>query len=440
MREFVDRLQQSGDLKTVRRSVDPRYELAAVTHAAQAAGEAALLFEEVAGSDLPVVTNLYGSHRRLCDLIGAPDDNFCSRWSALADGFETAPQEPITFAAEPADYSSLSFSALPQITWHEKDAAPYITAGIVIARHPETRVPNLSFHRAMHVSDTELRVRIGASHDLALYMEAAEAQGAALEVAILVGTAPEIFIAACASLPPEADELAVAAALRGAPIPMRPAATIDLQVPADTEVVIEGRILPGERRPEAPFGEFMGYYVPEGLNHVFEITGVTARPDPIWHGLLCGSPEDMRPLETAIAARIYRHLVKAQIPGVLDVSTRPQLLNTVVRIDKQSDDHPRQVMEAAWDAHLDYSKACIVVDQDVDIHDMDRVWWSFLTRGRVDQRTHIVDDRAGFYRDPHGDHRGRIGIDATMPLDRRAEFDLKRVPGADQIDLRDYLD
>ena len=326
------------------------------------------------------------------------------------------------------------------ITWHEKDAAPYITAGIVIAYHPDTGVPNLSFHRAMHVSETELRIRIGASHDLSIYMAAAEARGQALEIAMLVGAAPEIFLAACASLPPEADELAAAAMVRGGPVPMRPAATVDLQVPAETEIVIEGRILPGERRPEAPFGEFMGYYVPEGQNHVFEITGVSARPSPIFHGLLCGSPEDLRPLETAIAARIYRHLVKTGVPGVLDVSTRPQLLNTVVRIDKQSDDHPEQVMAAAYDAHPDYSQACIVVDRDVDIYDMDRVWWSFLTRGRVDRRTHIVEDRPGFYRDPHGDHRGRIGIDATMPLERRAEFDLKRVPGAEAIELKDYLD
>ncbi len=309
MRDYVEKLIDSGEMRIVAREVDPRFELAAVTHAAQTAGEAALLFRKVRGGDLPVATNLYGSHSRLCRLIGAEDDNFCARWLALTDAFEAAPAAPATEAALNPGVVTVPFSDLPQITWHEKDAAPYITAGIVIAYHPDTGVPNLSFHRAMHVSETELRIRIGASHDLSIYMAAAEARGQALEIAMLVGAAPEIFLAACASLPPEADELATAAMVRGGPVPMRPAATVDLQVPAETEIVVEGRILPGERRPEAPFGEFMGYYVPEGQNHVFEITGVSARPSPIFHGLLCGSPEDLRPLETAIAARIYRHLV-----------------------------------------------------------------------------------------------------------------------------------
>lgn len=437
MRDYIQKLQETGALRTIRRSVDPAFELAAVTHASQASGDQAVLFEAVGGTGMPVASNLYGSHRRLCDLIGAPDTNFCAAWSRLMD----APRgEPILDMGADDDTTGIALSDLPHITWHGKDAGPYITAGIVLARHPETGVANLSFHRTMHVSDTELRLRIGESHDLAHYMAAAEAAGSALDIAILIGPAPEIFLAACASLPVDTDEFEAAARIRGAPIPMRACDTSDLSVPADTEIVIEGRILPGVRRAEAPFGEFMGYYVPEGQNHVMEVTAVRARPEPIYHGLLCGSPEDMRPLEAAIAARIYRHLKAQGLPGILDVSTRPRLLNTVVRIEKQSEDHPRAVIEAAYDAHPDYSKACIVVDADVDIHDMEAVWWSFLTRGRADTRVHLVADRAGFYRDPKGDHLGRVGIDATMPLDRRGEFELKSVPGAEDVKLEDYVE
>lgn len=439
MRDYLKAMTGRGEVRVIERAVDPRFELAAVTKAAQAAGEDALLFRSVAGSRMPVATNLYGSHRRLCALIGAPDDNFVARWSALLDGMAAKPGEPTTTDAEATERIEGALSDLPAITYHEKDAGPYITAGIVLAQHPETGVPNLSFHRAMQVSDWELRIRIGESHDLAGMMAAAEAQGAALEVALLVGAAPEIFLAACASLPPEADELAAAAMVRGAPVPVEPCRTVGLAVPASTEIVIEGRLLPGERRPEGPFGEFMGYYVPGGDNHVLEIDAVRWRPDPLYHALLCGSPEDMRPLEAAIAARIYRHLVSAGIPGILDVATRPRLLNTVVRIDKRSDDHPRAVIDAAFDAHTDYSKACIVVDRDVDIYAMDEVWCSYLTRGRADTRAFIEHDRPGFYRDPSGDHLGRLGIDATMPLDRAGEFELKRVPGAEAIDLKDYL-
>jgi len=440
MRSLVETLLERGDMRVVEREVDPRFELAAVVNASQRESEDAILFRSVRGSTVPAVSNLYGSHGRLCQMIGASDDNFVKRWSELSDALVKEPSTPPTRDVAVDELIDIALSDLPSVTYHEKDAGPYITAGIVLAQHPETGVPNLSFHRAMQISDAEMRIRIGESHDLAGLMTAAESRGEALPVAMLLGVAPEIFLAACASLPPEADELAAAAMVRGEAVPMRPTRSIDLTVPADTEIVIEGRLLPGERRPEGPFGEFMGYYVPGGKNHVFEISAVTMRPDPLYHALLCGSPEDMRPLETAIAARIYRHLVKAGLPGILDVSTRPRLLNTVVKIDKQSEDHPREVIMAAFDAHPDYSKACIVVDRDVDITEMNEVWWSYLTRGRADTRAFVIKDRPGFYRDPSGDHKGRLGIDATMPISRKDEFELKSVPGTDSIDLKEYLE
>lgn len=439
MRQLVEELEASGTLRVVERTVDPRFELAAVIAASQRESEAALLFSSIKGSAVPAASNLYGSYDRLCHMIGTKDRNFVQRWAALSDAFEKKPIDPPIRLTNADSLAETTLSELPAITYHQKDAGPYITAGIVLARHPESGAANLSFHRAMQVSDSELRIRIGESHDLFGYMAAAETQGEALDVAMLIGPAPEIFLAACASLPPEADELAAAAMIRGEAIPVRPSSQINLTVPIDTEIVIEGRILPGERRPEGPFGEFMGYYVPGGNNHVLEIAGIATRRDPIYHALLCGSPEDMRPLETAIAARIYRHLVKAGVPGIIDVSCRPRLLNTVVKIDKQSADHPREVITAAFDAHPDYSKAVVVVDQDIDINDMNEAWWAYLTRGRADTRAFVIEDRPGFYRDPKGDHKGRLGIDATMPLDRTFEFELKRVPGVEAIDLKDYL-
>jgi len=440
MRALVEELKGRGELRVVGREVDPRFELAAVINASQRESEAALLFRSIKGSALPAASNLYGSHDRICRMIGAEDGTFVRRWSELIDALEANPIDPPLRPINADDVTETRLSALPAIIYHEKDAGPYITAGIILARHPETGIANLSFHRSMQVSDAELRIRIGDTHDLAGMMAAAEAQGEALEVAMLIGAAPEIFLAACASLPPEADELAVAAMIRGEALPMRPSRHIDLAVPADTEIVIEGRILPGERRPEGPFGEFLGYYVPGGNNHVLEILGVTTRCDPLYHALLCGSPEDIRPLEAAIAARVYRYLIKTGIPGIIDVSCRPRLMNTVVKIDKQSADHPREVIMAAFDAHPDYSKSVVVVDQDIDVNDMNEAWWAYLTRGRADTRAFVIKDRPGFYRDPKGDYLGRLGIDATMPLDRKDEFELKRVPGADTINLKDYLD
>lgn len=435
MRSYLDELRAAGDLDVVNREVDPRFELAAVTARYQAAHDGALLFEKVKGASMPVVTNVFGSRRRLCAMIGAEDLAFCPAWQRLTAGV-TGPGE--TVAADPPPRRAVKLGALPHITYFEKDAGPYITSGIFLANDPETGVPNLSFHRAMHVSGDELRVRLGTTHDLRRYADAAEAKGEPLEAAILIGAAPSIFLAACASLPPDADEMAVAAAIEGGPLEVTPCETIGLSVPAETEIVIEGRILPGELRPEGPFGEFMGIYVPEGLNHVFEVTRVSVREGAVYHGLVCGSPEDLIPLETAIASKLYRHLT-AVLPGILDVSCKPYLMNTVVKIAPQYEGHAKHVLLAAFGAHMDYSKTCMVVDDDVDIHDLNDVWWAFVTRGRADTRSLVIPDVPGFYRDPHRDHWGRLGIDATKPWGREAEFERKRIPGFDDVSLDDWL-
>lgn len=219
---------------------------------------------------------------------------------------------------------------------------------------------------------------------------------------------------------------------------MRPCKTIGLDVPASCDIVVEGRFLPGVRRPEGPFGEFMGNYVGVGDNHVFEVSHVSYRADALFHALVCGSPEDLRPLEAVTAARVYRH-VSAQVPGVLDVCCRPNVMISIIKIRKTYEGQGRHAILAALGSHLDYNKVVIVVDEDVDIYDLDDVMWAYMTRGRADTRAMILNDIPGFYRDPHKDHWGRLCIDATMPFGREAEFARKRIPGEDAIDLGEWL-
>ncbi len=437
MRDYLAALERDGELRLIKREVDPRHELAAVIQASQEESEAALLFERVRGSSMPVAANLYGSRRRLSRFIGAQDGNFCRRWAELSAGLGDVEGSE---AGEAGPLVSGRLSDLPSITYYERDAGPYLTSAVFLARGPESGVPNLSFHRAQVLSDRELRVRLGPSHDLAKYQDQAEARGEALEAAILIGAPPAVFLAAAASLPIEADEMQAAAAINGAPIPVRPCQTIELSVPTAAEIVIEGRFLPGQRRPEGPFAEFMGYYVPVGDNAVFEVRNVSWRERATFQALLCGSADDYRLLETAIAARIYRHLTEtAKLPGIVDVSCQPTLLNTVVQIDKQSAEHPRQVLMAAFDAHPDYSKMCVVVDRDVDPYSMSQAMWAYLTRGRADTRAFIIEDVPGFYRDEHRDHWGRLAIDATKPWGREAEFERVRIPGVERVRLSDFL-
>lgn len=436
MREFLNSLVDSGNLDLVGRTVDPRFELAAVARAGQKASEKAMLFTGVEGTRYPVAINLYGSHERLCRLIGSSDDRFCERWLELTERVDTGPVA--TVAAAPEPLATINLSDLPQITYHERDAGPYFTSAIYLAKEPDTGVPNLSFHRSMFVADNELRVRLGSTHDLARYQKKAEDRGQPLEAALLIGVSPAIFLSACASLPYDTSELAVASRIAGGPIAMRRCETIDLDVPAETEIVVEGRFLPNVRRPEGPFGEFMGNYVGVEDNHVFEVTRVTARPNAIFHGLICGSTEDLRPLEAATAARIYKHL-RNVLPGVVDVSCRPNAMITIVKLNKQYEGHGRHALLAAMGSHLDYNKVCIAVDEDVDIYDLDDVMWAYLTRGRADTRAMILHDMPGFYRDVHKDHWGRLAIDATAPWGREEEFARKTIPGEDDVRLSEYI-
>lgn len=438
MREYLKQLESDNELRVVEREVHPRYELAAVTRAAQREGESALLFTRVKGARMPVVTNVYGSRRRLAALIGVKPDRFCERFVELTS---EAPSPGTPWMREvpvPDDLEEGRLADLPQITYFERDAGPYLTSAIFLAKEPDTGVPNLSFHRAMIVSDRELRIRLGSSHDLARYQAKAEARGEALEAALLIGAGPGLFQAACASVPYEANELEIAAQLTGRPLDVRRAKTVDLLVPTDAEIVIEGRILPTVRRPEGPFGEFMGYYVPVGDNHVFEVTHVSWRRGAVFHSLLCESPEDIYPLEMAIATRVYRK-VSQQVPGVLDVAVKSALLATIIKMKQQYEGHARHALLAAVGSHMDYNKMVIAVDEDVDIHNYEDVFWAYLTRGRADTRAWILNDIPGFYRDPKKDHWGRLMIDATRPRDRADEFERKRIPGEGEINLADYL-
>lgn len=438
MRHYLNRLRARGELITVSREVEARHEAAAVARRLQRETHRPVLFEKVRGHDMPVLMNLYSDHQRLREIIRCGvDETFCARLDreiAVAATLE----RPVEPTEAPDDWISGALSDLPILTYHARDGAPYITSGIFLAKDPDSGVPNLSFHRSMVVSDSELRVRLGSSHDLARYQQRAEARGEALEAAILIGAAPELFMSACVSLPPDGDEIALAAAMRGGPIAMRRAHTLDLDIPVSAEIVIEGRILPHVRRPEGPFGEFMGYYVEVGDNHVFEISHVGWRQGAVFHGLICGSDEDLRPLEAATAARIYK-AVSAQVRGVLDVSCQPTVMNTVIKIDKQYDGHAQHALLAALGSHLDYNKLVMVVDKDVDIYNLDEVIWAFLTRGRADTRTMVLHDVPGFYRDPHKDHWGRLAIDATKPWGREEEFTRKTIPGADTLSLADYV-
>lgn len=439
MRDYVRALDSRGELLHVDRKVDGRHELAAVTYRVQKETDKAVIFHDVAGTAFPVVSNLYGSRRRLCELLDAADGNFCRRWHQIMQDSRLPEGGATRLVSASAELRTGSIHELPQLIYCEKDAGPYITAGIYLAHDPQTGVPNLSFHRTMLVSDTEVRARLGPPHDLTHYQKMAESQGKPLEVAILIGAPPEIFLGACASIPRAESELDVAARIRGSPLPMRPCSRIEMLVPAEAEIVIEGRILPNVRRPEGPFGEFLWHYTAEGMNHVVEVLNVSYRRDALFHSILCGSPEDLTALDVAFAARVYANLVK-DLPGIIDVTCQPITNTTIVKIRKQYEGHVQHVLLKTFASHLQYNKICIVVDEDIDIQNFEQVWWAVMTRTQLDTGILQLKGLPGFYHDHgiKGLHAGRLGIDATIPTGGK-NFERKRIPGFDETRLADYV-
>ena len=435
LRSLVTLYERRAQLLHVGKAVDPRFELAAVTDAVQKSSNGPLMFDHVDRTAFSVVTNIYGSRSRIAEVVGIRPEDFGKRWSELVS--LGGNDQPATRSANNEHTESGRLGDLPLITYCERDAGPYFTSAIFLGEEPDTKVRNLSFHRSMYISDTELRVRLAPRHHLTIYQEKAEQRGEPLEAALLIGVPPSLFLAAAAPVPYEADELQVAARLAGRPIPMRAGHRIAMDVPAEAEIVVEGRFLPNVRRAEGPFGEFMGYYT-SGDNTVFEVLDVSWRPGAVFHSILCGSPEEVLTLEVAVAANIYQR-VSAVLPGIRDVTCIPFVNHAVVKIDQQYEGHARQVLLAAFGAEPTWCKFCTVVDADVDIYNLSDVVWAILTRPRADRGIMVLDSIPSFYRDPHKDHWGRVGIDATAPFDRRGEYERKRIPGAGAVDLSRYI-
>ena len=438
MRKYVSKLVEEGDITIIEKEVDPKFELARVTQACQKQSDKAILFKNVKGTKMPVVTNLYGSRRRLCELIGAEGNLYAPRWKELMRN-SPIKDDFLKEVPTPDDVVECKLNDLPLITYFEKDGGQYFTSAIYLANDPDTGIANLSFNRSLYVSNDEIRCNLGKAHDMTRYQAIAEARGEPLEAALLIGPSPEVFIGAAAALRYDEDELQAAAKIIGGPIPMRRCKNIDVMVPAETEIVVEGRILPNVRRPEGPFGEFMGHYYTRGDRWVFEVLGVYCKKDTIFHSILCGSPEEIQSLQLTMAAKIYSHTSDA-VPGILDVSCKATLANTIVQIDKQYEGHARHAGLAAMGAEILMSKYCTVVDKDVDIHDLDEIMWATVLRASPNRDVITVEGIPGFYRDPGKDHWGRLLIDATMEWGREKELERKRIPGQDEIDLGDYID
>ncbi len=438
-RALLDWLDGRGLLAHVTCPVDPAFELTAVLRKTQKGPNVGLLFENVTGSPARVATNVMSRRAALAASLGLTPERLLpdlATRAAKAVAPETVAAAPVQEVAIGANELDVARD-IPQVIHSERDAGAYVTAGIFLARHPETGVYNASWNRAQIAGGDRMRVRMMPPQHLGQYQAAAEAADKPLPAAVVIGAPPALMLAASSKIPFDADELAAAGAWQGAPLRVVPAKTVPLLVPADAEMVIEGEIAPKLREEEGPFGEFMDAYVEVGRNHVFRASAITRRRDAIYHVILAGGTEDLALLSLMLEIEVWKAV--APVARVVDVGCPGQLLGCVVAIEKTLDEDAKAALEAAVGAHR-WMKFVVVVDADVNPHDPEEVLWAIHTR--FSPETGVLHQKGvpGFSRpDVANLHLGKLALDATYPVAMKKQFARRKFPGIENIDLADYL-
>jgi 2,5-furandicarboxylate decarboxylase 1 len=347
---------------------------------------------------------------------------------------------------------------LPALHHTAEDAGRFVTAGIVIVRDPETDTYNASYHRLQLTGPRRTGIKLDYGRHLRLAFERAKSRGEPLPVAVCIGADLALHYTAAtmgSQMPELADEIAVAGGLCGRPLPMAKAVSQNLLVPAETEIVLEGRILTDETLVEGPFGEFVGYLSPAGPGPVFEITAVTHRARPIYQAINGYGRETVMLRKYVLEASLLKVLQSA-VPIVIDAEMTAGGLHrfhAVVQVRKSTAQHDglqRNAILAAFGALKDLDLV-IVVDEDIDIRNPLDVEYALATRMEASRDLFVMPAARGheYVRVGQNGIRAKLGIDATIPFDekarfRRCEFAPVEIDGqslsSDPVVVRNHLD
>jgi 2,5-furandicarboxylate decarboxylase 1 len=432
-------LEARGEVSRVNREVDPRYELTAVIRRMQKGPNNALVFSRVRGTDLTVATNLFGFRHTVAAALGVHEAELLR--TLVSRETKQVPVKRVKTGPVQEETLTKDIDVcrqIPQIVFSERDAGPYITAGVLLARHPETGAYNASWNRVQIVGGTKLRVRMMPPQHLGRYHAEAESRNQPLPCAIVIGAPPALMLSAASKVPYEVDELEVAGAWQGSPLEMAPCKTIPLEVPAHAEMVIEGEVLPEVREEEGPFGEFTDSYVPAMRNHVMRVTAITRRNDALYHAILAGGTEDLNLVGVPVQTEVYKK-VAPYVPRIKDIATPGYVFGCVVSIYKENEDQPKNAVLAALAAYS-WIKVAVVVDDDVNPFDAADVLWAIQTRCTPETGVYVIPRIPSYTREDIRDvHRGKVGFDATAPMAKKEIFARRRFPGEDQVRLEDYL-
>ncbi len=448
LRRFIELLEREGELARVRAEVDPYLEMAEIADRASKAHGPALLFERprrgTAGADarlaataspaMSVLMNQFGSYRRLELALGAPLDAIAQRIAGLLDlqvpsglvgkvkalgqlkelaSFAPKSVKKAAFGevvVEPPD-----LARLPVLTTWPGDGGPFITLPVVVTKDREGR-RNAGMYRLQVFDGQTTGMHWHIHHDGAANFREADGR---LEAAVALGTDPAIAYAATAPLPPGISEFMFAGFLRGEPVELAPCATVDLDVPADAEIVLEGYVDKDETRLEGPFGDHTGYYSLAGQYPVFHVTAMSHRRDPIYPATIVGRP----PMEDAYLGkateRLFLPLLRLVQPEIVDMDLPIEGVFhdcAIISIRKSYPGQARKIINACWGmGQMMFTKFVVVVDEHVDVHDYSEVTWRVFNN--VDPRRDclIVDGPLDVldHSSPYARYGAKMGIDAT---------------------------
>jgi len=449
LRDFLTQLEERGELKRVKVPVSPRLEMTEICDRVLRAGGPAILFEQPAGYDIPVLGNLFGTPQRVALGMGAesvealreigrllaflkepePPKGFkdvFERW--LPIGKQVMHMAPKEVSKAPCqeivwEGDEVDLSKLPIQTCWPGDAGPLITWGLVVTRGPYKKRQNLGIYRQQVIGRDKVIMRWLAHRGGALdFREHCEAHpGEPFPVAVALGADPATILGAVTPVPDTLSEYQFAGLLRGARTEVVKCIGSDLQVPASAEIVLEGVIHPGETAIEGPFGDHTGYYNEQDRFPVFTIERITMRRDPIYHSTYTGKPPDEPAVLGVALNEVFVPILQKQFPEIVDFYLPPEGCSyrlAVVSMKKQYPGHAKRVMFGIWSflRQFMYTKFIIVTDDDVNVRDWKEVIWALTTRVDATRDTVLVDNTPIDYLDfasPVSGLGSKMGIDAT---------------------------